>query len=144
MVTKKAAKKTKTTSKATTKGKKQKTPKAKTGARVELYEKELTIKFDDPKQLLAKLVEATEQFAGAPTLAADVLGAARARLIVSQCAQSTAWGSTVGELGLNPLLFRNCVASGVDQAGFQPPNFPVGTDTRLIDVVIAIQGAPRK
>lgn len=74
----------------------------------------------------------------------DVLGTARARAIVSNCAQSTAWQATLAELGLNPLIFRNCVASGVDNAGFVPPNVPATPDTRLIDVVAAIQGAPRQ
>jgi hypothetical protein len=133
--------------KSTKKGKRKKA----SSAVAELSTNELTIKFDHPHQILPKLLElashfseANAEFIAALPAAEDVLGAARARLIVSQCAQSTAWGATLGELGLNPLIFRNCVASGVDQAGYQPPNVPAGLDTRLVDVVIAIQGAPHK
>lgn len=114
---------------------------------------ELRIKFDHPDQILPKLIELAHELSEthdallpetAVAVEVDVLGAARARLIVSSCAQSTAWGATLGELGLNPLIFRNCVANGVDQAGYVPPPIPATPSTRLIDVVVAIQGAPRK
>jgi hypothetical protein len=74
----------------------------------------------------------------------DVLGSARAEAIVSACAHSTAWGSTLSELGLNPLIFRNCVAERVKTTGYVAPDIPAMGDTRLIDVVAAIQGAPHK
>ncbi len=83
--------------------------------------------------------------AGKSAAAPDVLGGARARSIVSGCARSTAWTATLNELALDTLIFRNCVASGVDTAGYvPPPNIPSAPDTRLIDVVSSIQGAPRK
>lgn len=120
-------------------------------ATAELRPNELRIKFDHPHQVLPKLLEVAHHFADShvdllseagPT--DDVLGGARARLIVSNCAHSTAWGSTISELGLNPLIFRNCVAAGVDAAGYVAPDLPVTGDTKLIDVVAAIQGAPHK
>lgn len=74
----------------------------------------------------------------------DVLGGAGARAIVSGCAGSTSWLSTLGDFGLNPLIFRECVRSGVDEAGYVPPPIPATPATRLIDVVTAIQGAPRR
>jgi hypothetical protein len=120
-------------------------------ASTELGPNELKIKFDHPHQVLPKLLELAQHFSDAhldllsqPGIAADVLGGARARLIVSNCAQSTAWGATLADLALNPLIFRNCVASSVDQAGYIPPNIPATPNTRLIDVVLAIQGAPHK
>jgi hypothetical protein len=120
-------------------------------ARAELGPNELIIKFDHPHQILPKLLELARHFSDAhlelltqPGVATDVLGGARARLIVSNCAHSTAWGATLSELALNPLIFRNCVASGVSQAGYVPPNIPASPNTRLIDVVLAIQGAPHQ
>lgn len=121
-------------------------------ASVELKPNELIIRFDHPHQVLPKLLELAHHFSesyidllseSVPTV--DVLGGARARLIVSFCAHSTAWTATIAELGLNPLIFRNCVAAGVNNAGYVPPtNIPASPDTRLIDVVAAIQGAPHK
>lgn len=118
-------------------------------ATVELESNALTIKFDRPDQVLPKLLELAKHFSEVDVAAeapaeADVLGGARARIIVSQCAGSTAWQATLAELALNPLIFRNCVASAVDAAGFVVPNFPATPGTRLIEVVAAIQGAPRK
>lgn len=121
-------------------------------ASVVLKPNELTIKYDHPHQVLPKLLEVAQHFSEhhvdllsevGPT--ADVLGGARARIIVSNCAHSTSWGSTLDELGLNPLIFRNCVAAGVSAAGYVPPDdIPSTGDTKLIDVVAAIQGAPHK
>jgi hypothetical protein len=149
MPKKKTTKKAKTTKKSSKKslaGEKQK-------ATSELGPNELRIRFDHPDQILPMLLELAQQLSEPhssllplTTIAADVdvLGATRARLIVSSCAQSTAWTATLAELGLNPLIFRNCVANGVDNAGFVPPPIPATPNTRLVDVVIAIQGAPRK
>jgi len=120
-------------------------------ATTELRPNELRIKFDHPLQVLPKLLEVAQHFAdnhvdllseAGPT--DDVLGGARARLIVSNCAHSTAWDSTISQLGLNPLIFRNCVEAGVDGAGYVAPDLPVTGDTKLIDVVAAIQGASPK
>lgn len=121
-------------------------------ASVGLRPNELTIKFDHPHQVLPKLLELAQHFSDhhvdlltevGPT--EDVLGGGRARIIVSNCAHSTSWGSTLSELGLNPLIFRNCVAAGVNAAGYVPPDdIPSSGDTKLIDVVAAIQGAPHK
>jgi hypothetical protein len=120
-------------------------------ASVELGPKQLTIKFDHPHQLLPKLLEVAHHFAdGHVDLlievgpSEDVLGGGRARLIVSNCAHSTSWGSTLSELGLNPLIFRDCVTAGVDAAGYVAPDLTVTGDTKLIEVVAAIQGAPHK
>jgi hypothetical protein len=117
----------------------------------ELRGNELRIRFDHPRQLLSKVLQIAQalgddlsEVRGIAPDADDVLGAVRARIIVSHCAASTAWLATLGDLGLNPLIFRNCVAEGVDQAGFQAPDIPATLDTRLIDVVAAIQEAPRK
>lgn len=149
MAKKKTTKKTKTAAKSAKKslaGKKQ-------TLATELMPNELRIKFDHPDQLLPGLLELAKSLSEtheavllneAVALEVDVLGAARARLIVSSCAQSTAWGATLSDLLLNPLIFRNCVANGVDQAGYVPPPIPATPNTRLIDVVIAIQGAPHK
>jgi hypothetical protein len=128
-------------------------------ASVELGSNEIKIKFDHPHQVLPKLLELAHYFseaqvdalaetslpATAVAAAGDVLGGARARIIVSSCTHSTAFLATLADLGLNPLIFRNCVALGVNNAGFVPPsNIPATPDTRLIDVVATIQGAPRK
>lgn len=119
---------------------------------VELKENELVIKFDNRHQILPRLIELARHsseshlsFLTQPGVTEDVLGGTRARIIVSTCAGSTAWTATLGDLGLNPLIFRSCVAAGVDQAGYVPPaNIPASPATRLIDVVFAIQGAPHK
>jgi hypothetical protein len=120
-------------------------------ATAELAPNQLTIKFDHPHHVLPKLIELAGHFAEShvdllsevgPT--ADVLGGARARVIVSNCAHSTAWSATLSDLGLNPLIFRNCVVKGVDDAGYVAPDLVVGPDTKLLEVVAAIQGAPHK
>ena len=121
--------------------------------RVEFRLNELIIKFDKPPEILSRLLESLQNvnepafklFSQPATATEDVLGSAKAREIVSGCAGSSAWGMTIGELVLNPLIFRNCVASGVDDAGYIPPeDIPATSDTRLIDVVYAIQGAAHK
>lgn len=149
MATKKASKK----SKATKKSSKKSLNTEQQRAVAELKPNELKIKFDNPNQILPKLLELAQQLSEAPghlllepaaAVEVDVLGAARARLIVSSCAQSTAWGATLAELGLNPLIFRNCVATRVDDAGYVPPPLFPTPGTRLIEVVAAIQGSPRK
>jgi hypothetical protein len=149
MGTKKTSKKSKTTKKSPKKSLSAERRQSTT----ELKPNELTVKFDHPSQILPKLLELAQQLSEDPhnlliqpatTVEVDVLGAARARLIVSACAQSTAWGATLGELGLDPLIFRDCVSERVDQAGYVPPPIPATSATRLIDVVAAIQGAPRK
>ncbi|HLM02333.1 MAG TPA: hypothetical protein VK400_14875 [Pyrinomonadaceae bacterium] len=122
---------------------------------VEFKKNELVIKFDNEHQILPKLLELAQHFSESQTdfasrsgafaaaIAQNVLGGARARQIVSNCGQSTAWGATLAQLALNPLIFRQCVATRVNQAGYIPPaNIPASSDTRLIDVVYHIQGAP--
>jgi hypothetical protein len=124
----------------------------KKSASAEFGPNELRIKFDHPHQVLPKLLELAHGLSEAhldllsqSVAAQDVLGAVEAMQIVSGCAQSDAWTATLSELGLEPLIFRNCVADGVDNAGYVPPdNIPASPDTRLIDVVAAIQGAPHK
>lgn len=149
MATKKSSKKSKTTKKSS----KKPSSTGESGASAELTPNELKIRFEHPSQILPKLLELAQQLSEthdefliqpATAVEVDVLGATRARLIVSGCAQSTAWGATLAELGLNPLIFRNCVAAGVDAAGYVPPPIPATSNTRLIQVVAAIQGAPRK
>lgn len=151
MPTKNTSKKSKAAKKTS---KKSHSSRSQQEATAELKPNELKISFDHPDQILPKLMELAQHFAGAPAdlllqptapaVAADVLGGARARLIVSSCAQSTAWTATLNDLGLSPLIFRNCVAAGVSNAGYVPPPISATPDTRLIDVVAAIQGAPRQ
>ena len=113
---------------------------------------QLTVKFDHPHQVLPKLLELAQHFSDSHVdvltdvgPSEDVLGGARARIIVSNCAHSTSWGSTLAELGLNTLIFRNCVAGGIDAAGYvSPDDIPSNPDTKLIEVVAAIQGVPHK
>jgi hypothetical protein len=144
MATKKSTKKPKATKKSSKKSQHSEPG----SAAAELKPNELLIKFDHPSQILPKLLELAHHFsppleAAAPA-DADVLGGARARLIVSSCAHSTAWGATLSDLALNPVIFRNCVAAGVKGAGYVPPPIPATPDTRLIDVVAVIQTSPRK
>lgn len=118
---------------------------------IELGDNELRIRFGHPAEVLPQLLVLADHFNEEHTglleenVADDVLGGARARIIVSGCARSTAWLTSLGELGLNPAIFRSCVASGVDRAGYVPPeHIPASPDTTLIEVVAAIQGSPRK
>ena len=122
-------------------------------ATAELGPNEINIRFHHPHQVLPKLLELAQHFsqdhinqlASLAPAAQDILGEARASIIVSNCAHSTAWLATLADLGLNPLIFRNCVSAGVSNAGYRPPsNIPASPDTRLIDVIAAIQGAPHK
>jgi hypothetical protein len=118
---------------------------------IEFKERELVIRFEKRSEILPKLLEAVGylsnahfEILGLPLDADAVLGTDRAEAIVSGCAHSTSWLSTLGELGLNPLIFRDCVSEGVDEAGFVPPPLSPSPSTRLIDVIAAIQGAPQK
>ena len=121
------------------------------GKDVELFENELVIRFESRHELLPKLIavaahigESHAAFLTQPGVTADVLGGSRARIIVSGCAKSNAWQMTLGELGLNLLIFRSCVHNGIDQAGYVPGAIPATADTRLAEVVVAIQDSPRK
>jgi hypothetical protein len=119
------------------------------GATTEFRSNEPRIKFGHPHEVLPKLLEVAQHFAEShvdlvlePGSTEKAHGSARARLIFSNCAGSTAWGSAISELGLNPLIFRNCVAAGVNAAGnVSPVEIPAVGDARLIDVVAAPQGA---
>src|SRR5438874_11533625 len=51
----------------------------------------------------------------------EVLGGARARIIVSGCAGSNDWSATLDDLGLDSLIFQSCVEHGVEKAGYVPP-----------------------
>jgi hypothetical protein len=129
-----------------------KAPKTKNGktSSVKLCANELRIRFDHPNEVLPQLLALAEHFSEEHTssLAENVenlLGGARARVIVANCTRSTAWLATLGELFLNLAVFRTCIASSVNAAGFVPPiNIPATPETTLIQVVAAIQGSLRK
>jgi hypothetical protein len=121
-------------------------------ATVELRPNEIKIRYDHPRQVLPKLLELARHFSDdhqdvlARIETADgVLGGAMARVIVSGCANSNAWDATLSELGLSRPVFRDCVVGGVDRAGYvSPDDIPAEADTKLIEVVAAIQGSPHK
>jgi len=76
------------------------------------------------------------------------LGHARAVVIVCACAGTspTNLPRSLAQLGVNAVPFQKCVFNGVAQAGFSIaidaiPNSPT---TTLLQVVTAIQNAPRK
>jgi len=75
------------------------------------------------------------------------LGHARAVVIVCACAGTspTNLGRTLAQLGVNGIPFQKCVFNGVAQAGFtiDIDDIPNATDTTLLQVVTAIQNAPR-
>lgn len=120
---------------------------------VKFKKNELVISFENEHEILPKLLNLAQHFSkteanffSQPELArADVLGADNASMIVSGCARATVWTATLGDLGLNPLIFRRCIAVEVDQAGYDASGrLQVNTGTRLAQVVFAIQGSPRK
>lgn len=112
---------------------------------------QLTISFDNTPDLLHKLLHvskhlAAEHSGAVSEIAVETLGSARAIVIVEGCAGSTDLQATLSSLGLNGLVFRKCVFNGVINAGFiiALEKIPANPNTRLLDVVIAIQGSPRR
>jgi hypothetical protein len=72
-----------------------------------------------------------------------VLGEFAARVIVSSCAGTKAWMKTLGDLQLNPEVFRSCVYKKITSSGYKISAIPAEMDTVLADVVEAIGGASR-
>lgn len=117
-------------------------------AKVQLSPGRLTVSYDHPNQILPTLLEVSRHFAAqhiaSPEgIAGDVLGTARAQVIVSGCANSTCWSCTVGDIGVSPDIFQTCVFNHVTAAGFTISlnQIPASTDTQLVDVITAIQSA---
>ncbi len=78
----------------------------------------------------------------------NMLGNARAVTIACHCANTVVGNlpRTLTHLGVNGLQFQKCVAQGVRSAGFvvTPGSIPNSPSTTLIQVVNAIQTAPKK
>ena len=76
-----------------------------------------------------------------------VLGHDRAVVIVCGCANTSPLNlaRTLDELGVDGVAFQTCVFGGVRASGYtiEIDEIPDSGDTRLIDVVIVIQNAPR-
>jgi hypothetical protein len=76
------------------------------------------------------------------------LGHARAVVIVCACAGTspTNLPRSLAQLGVNGIPFQKCVFNGVVQAGFTIAidTIPNSSATTLLQVVSAIQNAPRK
>jgi hypothetical protein len=117
-------------------------------AKVQLGPGRVTVSYAHPNQILPTLLEvsghfAAQHIASPEGIATDVLGTARAQIIVSGCANSTCWSCTLGDIGVSLDLFRTCVFNHVSDAGFTIAlnQIPALTDTKLVDVVTAIQSA---
>jgi hypothetical protein len=122
-----------------------------TRAKVQLSPGRLTVSYDHPNQILPTLLDvsshfAAEHIASVQGIAVDVLGTARAQVIVSGCANSTCWSCTLGDIGLSLDLFQTCVFNHVSDAGFTIGlnQIPAASATQLVDVVTAIQSAPSR
>ena len=118
-------------------------------AKVELSPGRLTVTYDHPNQILPTLLEvsshfASQQIASPAGMASNVLGTARAQVIVSGCANSTCWTCPLGDIGVSLDLFQTCVFNHVTAAGFtiELNRIPAQAEIKLSDVVVAIEFAP--
>lgn len=118
-------------------------------AKIRLSPGRLTISYDHPNQILPTLLDVSNHFAeqhieSLRGLTDNVLGTARAQIIVSGCAGSTCWSCTLSDVQAPPNLFQTCVFNHVKSAGFaiELNQIPASSETQLADVVIAIQSAP--
>jgi hypothetical protein len=122
-----------------TSSKKQSSPKKKSSATKRMTVAELKAKTMSHETLLAPM---------AATAAGEVLGHARAIVIVCACAGTnpTNLPRTLGQLGVNGVAFQRCVFNGVQTAGFNIAlaNIPNSPSTTLIQVVAVIENAPTK
>jgi hypothetical protein len=112
-------------------------------AKVELSPGGLTVTYDHPNQILPALLEvsshfASQQIASPAGMASNVLGTARAQVIVSGCANSTSWSCTLGDIGVSLDLFQACVFDHVTGAGFtiELNRIPAQAEIKLSDVVV--------
>jgi|SRR6266403_2233204 len=104
-----------------------------------------------PEELQAKQMPIAELHAAIaaphPGLDLPMLGHARAVVISCACANTSPLNlaRTLDELGIDGNSFQTCVFNGVRDAGYtiQINAIPDSGDTKLIDVVIVIQNAPR-
>jgi hypothetical protein len=73
----------------------------------------------------------------------DVLGSVKASAIVTGCADVTDTTKKLGDIGLDLLIFQNCVKRGIQSAGFKPTAIPASASNTLDDVINAIAQSER-
>jgi hypothetical protein len=143
-------------------------PRSSIASSIKLGKGQLRIKYSDSHDLMDKLLSVTHSVsrmhtrnillpgvAGAKIRGGTLdsisfndpptLGIAKALEIVSSCAGGEEdMTKKVGDVS-TPIVFSNCVGSGVDSEGYKPPDYiPESPDTILLQVVEAIQDSPKK
>ena len=82
--------------------------------------------------------------AGKPVSTKGVLGVGPAKALVAECADSTSWNSTIDQLAIPYIGFRNCITVKVQEAGFVPPSIQGGGTTTLWSFVMQIRDSPHQ
>jgi hypothetical protein len=113
--------------------------------------KSIHISYSDPRHVLPHLMDLVSEFtekhfATGMAPGEDVLGTDAAKEIVSNCANSTCWTCSLGDLKLDSTLYQGCVYGGVQAKGYfiEKDNIPATQDTQLYTDVMAIQGAKKQ